>query len=107
VVQDTRSGESVVHEVGRLTLEILEHLHAKGKNLRFLSKNIEADEDALAEEVAGLVDLGLLFEEDGRYISLVLAENRSVTVFDEYGSNAVLESRDGFTTGGGADAVRA
>jgi len=107
VVHDTRSGESVVHEVGRLTLEVLEQLHAKGKNLRFLSKHVEVGEEALAEEVARLVDLGLLFEEDGRYISLVLAEDRPATVFDGYSSNAVLEARDGFTTGAGADSVGA
>ena len=101
VVHDTRSGELVVHEVGDVGMGILECLHAKGQNLRFVSKHVEAAEQELADEIERLRSINLLFEENDRYISLVLAEDSSAVAFDGYSASAVNEARDGFTTGGG------
>jgi ribosomal peptide maturation radical SAM protein 1 len=72
VVYDTRTGEVREHRLSELGLEILNAVRLKGLGLRHLQDSLSADGDAIAAELARLAELGLVFEEDGRYIGLVM-----------------------------------
>lgn len=72
VVHDTRTGAEVEHPLSDLGLELLSALRCKGLSLHHLVDGLAADEGALAAELAHLRELGLLFEENDRFISLVL-----------------------------------
>ncbi|HSS52145.1 MAG TPA: RiPP maturation radical SAM C-methyltransferase, partial [Thermoanaerobaculia bacterium] len=71
-VHDTRTGELRQHALTELGLALLGAMSSKGLGLHHLAERIQADEAALAAELARLQELGLLFEEDGRFIGLVL-----------------------------------
>jgi magnesium-protoporphyrin IX monomethyl ester (oxidative) cyclase len=72
VVSDTRSGEVVEHSLDGLGLELLFAMHSRGLGLRHLRDQIAADEAAIETELARLAELGLVFEEEGRFICLVM-----------------------------------
>ncbi len=72
VIRDSRSGKPVEHRPGSLGLEILHLLRSRGRGLGFLSRRLQADEAVIAGEVARLRQLGLVFEENERFLSLVL-----------------------------------
>lgn len=77
VVYDSRTGEAREHRLSGLGLDLLGALRIKGLALRNLVDSIAAGEDAIAAELALLAELGLLFEEDGRFISLVMGGEAS------------------------------
>jgi ribosomal peptide maturation radical SAM protein 1 len=73
-IYDSRGGEVVEHRVSDAALELLDAVGAKGLALRNLVDQAGAGaggEAAVAAELADLANRGLLFEEDGRFISLV------------------------------------
>jgi ribosomal peptide maturation radical SAM protein 1 len=73
VVHDTRSGTLVEHEISALGLQLLDLLGESGLNHEHLVRATGATAAAVAAEVDRLRELGLLFEESNRYISVVLA----------------------------------
>jgi ribosomal peptide maturation radical SAM protein 1 len=72
VVLDTRAGGEIEHPLSDLGLELLSALRCKGLALRHLIDALGTGEPELAAELAHLRELGLLFEENERFISLVL-----------------------------------
>ena len=72
VVHDTRSGELAEHDLDDLGLQILRYVDQKGLKVAHMVKTTGASEAAVEDEVAHLRQLGLLFEENDRYISVVL-----------------------------------
>jgi ribosomal peptide maturation radical SAM protein 1 len=71
IVRDTRHGEAGEHCLGDLALDLMVAARAQGLPPRVLMERVGADEPAVAAELAHLQDLGLLFEENGRFIALV------------------------------------
>ena len=71
-VHDTRTGEIRKHALTPRGLDILRALTSKGLGAGHLVERTSFDEAALAAELAALQELGLLFEEEGRFIGLVL-----------------------------------
>jgi ribosomal peptide maturation radical SAM protein 1 len=74
VVIDTRSGERVEHPLGELGVRLLELLNANGWRLADIVRQAGEEEDAVAAEIERLRGLSLLFEENDRISSLVLAD---------------------------------
>ena len=72
VVHDTRTGEVREHRLSRYGLDLLNALRFKGLALRNLLDSMDVSRDTIAAELKLLADLGLLFEEDGRFIGLVM-----------------------------------
>lgn len=71
VVDDTRNGEVRRHVLTPLGLTLLRAVSAKGLGPSHLAERIGVDAATLAAELARLQELGLLFEEEGRFIGLV------------------------------------
>jgi len=72
VVYDSRAGKALEHEIGDRGIEVLRIL-AEPCSLEKLGqalRSVPAEE--VRQEVAALQRLGLLFEEDGRFMSLVI-----------------------------------
>jgi len=72
VVHDTRSGEPVQHRLSDVSLNLLRAARSQGLAPRALGDKAGLDPSAVEAEIAHLRALGLLFEEDGRFIGLVL-----------------------------------
>ena len=72
IVHDTRSGSLVEHEVSDLGLEILNFVSTKGRKVAHMVRGLNAEAARLEDEVGRLRELGLLFEENGRYLSVVM-----------------------------------
>lgn len=70
-VTDSRTGERFEHVIAAATTAVLEEL-AQPHRLGDLAKMPHLQHVDVEQEVARLQQLGLLFEEDGRYLSLVL-----------------------------------
>lgn len=77
VVRDTREGTLVEHRLSPLARRVLAGLYDRGRRPADLARDLGEDEAAVAAEVARLEGARLLFEEDGRYLSLVLEEAAS------------------------------
>jgi len=76
LVHDSRSGQVVEHAIGEVSLRILKSIAGKPKELVDLAKEFHAVAGFDAgREVAFLRERGLVFEENGRFLSLVLAGN--------------------------------
>ncbi|MES1243276.1 MAG: RiPP maturation radical SAM C-methyltransferase [Acidobacteriota bacterium] len=73
-VRDTRSGAAVEHPLDDLGLRILELLNEKGWRPADVARQAGAGEEEVAAEMERLAGLGLLFEENGRWSSLVILE---------------------------------
>jgi hypothetical protein len=73
VVYDSRDGNAVEHELDANAVQLLAGL-ARARSLHDIQTNF-ATFDAAAE-LANLQAKGLVFEEDGRYLSLVIEEAR-------------------------------
>lgn len=72
VVRDTRSGRLVEHRTGDLGTALLDQLHRRAATPAAAARRLAADEAQVAAEIARLSSLELLFEEDGRYLSLMV-----------------------------------
>jgi ribosomal peptide maturation radical SAM protein 1 len=72
LVYDSRSGKPVEHRVGPQGLRVLGVLTQQAKLSRVAEKLGDLTEGEVAEEMAALQKRGLIFEEDGIYISLVM-----------------------------------
>jgi ribosomal peptide maturation radical SAM protein 1 len=72
VVYDTRTGEVREHRLSQLGLDLLVAMRLRGLAGRHLLEQVAADEAAIAAELSRLEELGLVFEEDGRFICLVM-----------------------------------
>ena len=70
-ITDSRTGERVEHVIAAATTAVLEEL-AQPHRLGDLAKIPHLQHVDIEQEVAHLQKLGLLFEEDGRYLSLAL-----------------------------------
>lgn len=88
VVRDTRTGEVVEHRLGDLALELLHSVRAKGLALHHLCA-CAAEEAEVAAELARLRELGLVFEENDRYIGLVLGTEALRSDHAAYGGGEV------------------
>ena len=76
VVCDTRSSQMVEHDLGPAGLEVLSAL-ARPLDTERLAKQLSAISDAaLARQIESLRDRRLIFEEDARYLSLVISTER-------------------------------
>jgi ribosomal peptide maturation radical SAM protein 1 len=76
IVRDTRSGAVVRHEISALGLRILERLDDAMKLPRLVDHFPGTPGDELERELLALRERGLLFEEDDRFISLVVDSGR-------------------------------
>ena len=105
-VVDTRSGEMAQIPFGPLAVSIHDATYSKGWAPRSIAKQIKQDEAQVVEQVERLAGLGLLFEEGGRYMSLILDEDRQPT---ERQANAALLAASGAGHSGAdhGDAARA
>ncbi len=72
LVHDTRSGELEEHELDDLGLRILALLDKRGRKLPDLARQLDVPEEEAESQLKRLRSLGLLFEENGRFISLVV-----------------------------------
>jgi hypothetical protein len=72
VVHDTRTGELVEHRLSALGLDVLHAVRGRGLGARHLRDQMGIDEPVAAAELARLAELGLVFEENGRFIGLVM-----------------------------------
>lgn len=72
VVHDTRTGVLVEHRLSALGLDVLQAVRGRGLGARHLRDQMGVDESVAAAELARLAELGLVFEEDGRFIGLVM-----------------------------------
>ena len=73
MIYDSRSGRAVEYQISPTTKLVLEYL-AEPRRLSDLSKLDLASHFDLDEEIATLTSHGLIFEEDKRFISLVLPQ---------------------------------
>ncbi|NJL29701.1 MAG: RiPP maturation radical SAM protein 1 [Thermoanaerobaculia bacterium] len=73
IVNDTREGELRIHELSDVDGKLLELVQSKGWNAEFLERHLGVDRDEVGRRVTRLLELGLLFEENERYFSLVMA----------------------------------
>lgn len=73
-VRDTRSGSLVEHPLDELGVNIVEFLNEKGWKGADVAKNVGGDDATVAAEMERLAGLGLLFEENERWSSLVILE---------------------------------
>lgn len=72
LVADTRCGQVQEHRVSPLGLRILELVDARSKRGADIVRSLEAEESAVRGEIEELLSKRLLFEENDRYLSLVL-----------------------------------
>ena len=72
VIHDTRSGELVLHEVDELENRILLDADATGRRMADIAEHIGADAASVASKIERLRNLGLIFEEGERLISVVV-----------------------------------
>lgn len=83
-IYDSRSGQPVEHYLGEKGTLVLQHL-AKPTRIEDLSKTFERlHKMDISEEVAGLEEKGLIFQEGDRLFSLLLE--------DKYGSRRLVSS---------------
>jgi ribosomal peptide maturation radical SAM protein 1 len=74
VVYDSRSGEVVEHQIDQTTREVLKQLN-RPRRIAEVTKDVGYVQGFdPAKQIAFLQDLGLVFEEDERFLSLVLPE---------------------------------
>jgi ribosomal peptide maturation radical SAM protein 1 len=72
VIRDTRSGETVLHEVDELENGILSYADGNGWRVVDIAGHVDADAASVAGKVERLRSLGLIFEEGERLISVVV-----------------------------------
>ena len=72
VVHDTRSGKLAEHVLSPLAMDLLDYLPEKGLKVESMVRATGAKATDVEAEVTRLRDLGLLFEENDRYMSVVM-----------------------------------
>lgn len=72
LVYDSRSGKVVEHRIGAQGLRVLQALTQQHKLSRLVEKLPGLSLEEVTQEVEALQKLGLLFEENGMYLSIVL-----------------------------------
>lgn len=77
VVHDTRSGALVRHELGDLAVQLTGLHNMNGWKIAHAARSLGVDEQVVASEVESLRELGLVFTEGDRFLSLVLAAERT------------------------------
>lgn len=77
VIYDSRSGTAVEHELSPLGFKVLD-LASDQHPVRRLAEKLGAPEAEIAAELARLKQRGLVFEEDGSYLSLVMKPEEEV-----------------------------
>ena len=73
-VYDSRSGRVIEHPVGGIGRRVLEHLKRPGSISDLRAALSHVSDIDLDREVSLLKARGLVFQEDGRFLSLVLPE---------------------------------
>lgn len=99
VVHDTRTGEAVGHEMDELAVRILDLLRGNAWKVAEIARQAGTDEATAASEVSRLRGLGLLFEENDRFCSLVLDEPRGVARSAGLPLGALTPRQDGAQAG--------
>jgi ribosomal peptide maturation radical SAM protein 1 len=74
IVYDTREGSELEHELGNRGAEILRFLIERRQLVELAREFRQLSETVIVQEVSWLKEHGLIFEEDGRYLSLVLTD---------------------------------
>ncbi len=72
VVHDTRNGGSIEYEFEPLGLEVLESLSQPMKLSRLARRISGVSDTELSDQVGALLEKGLVFHEDDKYVSLVV-----------------------------------
>jgi ribosomal peptide maturation radical SAM protein 1 len=80
VIHDTRSGSLVVHRVGEAGARVLEALGSQHRVERLADKLHHLPAAEIERQVVSLAERGLLFEEDGVYMSLVVEDPEPATL---------------------------
>jgi len=80
-IYDSRSGNVVEHRVGRLGLDILEYLDRPKRLADLTARFGSREERDLGAELAKLQSKGLIFQEEDKYMSLVLLKEPPQTSF--------------------------
>ena len=71
-IYDTRSGQAVTHVLSALAMRLLWELERPRTTAQLANLGLGVSQARITEQIAELDDRGLLFEEDGRYMSLVI-----------------------------------
>ncbi len=71
-IHDTRGGDLVVHELDEIETRILTHIDSHGLRVGDIASHVDGDEASVAARTDRLKQLGLLFCEGDRMISVVL-----------------------------------
>ena len=79
VVHDTRSGQLVEHEIDALGLQLIDLLDDRGRKLPDIVRRLEIEESTASAELARLQKLNLIFQENDRYLSLIVAGRQAAT----------------------------
>jgi len=74
VVYDSRSGEVVEHEISDYGLQVLQQIALMPARLGGIKEKLDLPGFDAEKEMAALQEMGLVFEENGRFLSLVLPE---------------------------------
>ena len=72
LIYDSRSGKDVHYQISETTKHILQYLDQPHKKADLTAKFVQLAPLAIEQEMAFLQERGLLFEEDDRFLSLVL-----------------------------------
>ena len=75
VICDTRSGETLRHDLGETSIKLLQFLAERKRLDEIESALTRVPDFDVRQELSLLSERGLVFEERGRYLSLVLAED--------------------------------
>jgi ribosomal peptide maturation radical SAM protein 1 len=95
VVYDSRSGDAIEHRLSPLGWRILDLLEDQRRLPRLLEKLEGAAEPEVAAEIADLGRRGLLFEEDGTYLSLVIQPERGPVLLAQAGQSQAAGQQAG------------
>jgi ribosomal peptide maturation radical SAM protein 1 len=75
VVYDSRSGEAILHDVGEVGKLALEHLNKPGRIADLAALFSYIPKYDAAKEMASLKERGLVFQENDRFLNLVLSKD--------------------------------
>lgn len=90
LVHDTRSGDLAEHDLEDLGLRILALLDERGRKLPDIARQLNVSEEKAHDQLGKLTSLGLLFEEQDRYISLVVGGQ---DFLEEFWGTSVVSQR--------------
>ncbi len=76
VVYDSRSGRPKIHQLGDLDLELLDRTRVTGRKVRSLASSTKLSIDEVTDAIGRLTGLGLIYEENDKFMSLVVDGDR-------------------------------